>query len=198
MSFHDYAFIYPEMMVHPAFFLYGRPQQVLIMTTEERGILQEALKHPSIMEVWHPSTQIDDARVKFHSNEMKTIKPDYFDIVLLDVPVTSELLRECFRVLHANGLLIQMSHSPFQLDALKIDQQQLAQIGFKDFQSLQFPARDGWRTAWLAAKKHLTRHVSEKAIFNRSFQTKYYNFDTHRAAFALPEFMRHELEETLA
>ena len=33
----------------------------------------------------------------------------------------------------------------------------------------------------------------EKDIFNKSFSTRFYNLDVHKAAFALPEFMRIEL-----
>ena len=46
----------------------------------------------------------------------------------------------------------------------------------------------------MATKRAAFKRVREKEIFNRPFTTRYYNYDVHKAALVLPEFMRSELE----
>ena len=77
-------------------------------------------------------------------------------------------------------------------------QQSILSAGFFDVLPLHFPEpgfTSGWRAAMMAMKQGTIKRPREKDIFNKAFTTRYYNLDVHRAAFALPEFMRKELGE---
>jgi spermidine synthase len=105
---------------------------------------------------------------------------------------------ECNRLLSADGLLVQQSESPFyHLDSIiKPMYQRMRGAGFIDVLSLQFPQpvyASGWWTCTLACRDMTIGNFREQAVEQRPFVTRYYNAAVHRAAMALPEFMRQGL-----
>jgi len=58
---------------------------------------------------------------------------------------------------------------------------------------MNFAVPSGSRTAIMAIKTGTFKRIREKDIYNKPFATKFYNFDMHKAALALPEFVREEL-----
>jgi hypothetical protein len=42
----------------------------------------------------------------------------------------------------------------------------------------------------MATKCPIFPRIREKDIYNKTFVTRYYNFDTHKAACVLPEFVK--------
>lgn len=215
------GFFFNEMMTHPALFTHHRPQKVAIIGNYF-GILQEVLKHSSIKHVLCilNTAQITevikqyfpdlyqakfDQRVKLHIGDpiewvhKNNIKP--FDVII-QTERSEEFLQEHFKnyfhALTSDGIFVQLCQSSLlQFKTLKPIFQNIRHAGFNDWQALNFPQPSypsGWRTIMMATKHSIFQRIREKDIFNKEFSTRYYNFDTHKAALALPEFMRQELD----
>ena len=104
-----------------------------------------------------------------------------------------EQAKQHFELLHQDGILMQQTVSPFAIDPLKSHICALRDMGFSDLQLLSFSqphAANGERSIIMALKNGMFRRIREKIIFNKPFKTEYYNFDVHKAAAALPEFIR--------
>lgn len=216
------GFFYHEMMAHPALFTHPQPKNVAIFGNHF-GILQEVLKHPNVKQITCITTdnQLDDTIAKYFApfnadrdNQRVTYhysKPTLGLIQLgtasFDVIIQANFDKECLldhyqhyhRVLKPDGILVQPCQSSlWQLQTLKVITQNLQQAGFNNWQTLNFPQPSypsGWRTVMMATKHPIFKRVREKDVFNRSFPTRYYNFDTHKAALAIPEFIKEELEK---
>lgn len=193
----NYETIYDEMMSHPALFSHPRPQKIGLVDEKESGILGQVLKHPTILQVTHvchSSEQVSDPRVK----KLTSIEPptNSFDVIILNTEHLPQSLITYYDSLANEGILLYQSTSPFDMIKLKSQYLELKKIGFYDIQILNFPQPHyptGWRSALLAIKNSAFKRIREKDIFNRTFRTQYYNFDIHKAAIVLPEFMREEL-----
>jgi spermidine synthase len=169
-------FIFQEMMSHPALFSHPHPKKIGILGDQNGSILKEVSKHPVIAKQW------------------RTAK-NSFDIVINAESCDDLLIAELFQSLHPGGILVQSSGSPFNPNELKSTIKQLESAEFTDVQILSFPQPDyayGWRSALMAIKQGGLYRVREKDIFNKKFKTMYYNFDVHKAALVLPEFLKKE------
>jgi spermidine synthase len=176
------ATIFYEMMAHTPLFAHRKPQTIAILYDDTRGISQEVSKHIGV------------SRIMYNLAEAE---PSALDILIIAKPESHTHFGDYFIRLHADGILIQLAESPFQLEKIKFTQQKLKATGFHDVLALQFPQPNfasGWRSAVMAIKQGTIKRPREKDIFNKEFSTHYYNLDVHKAAFALPEFMRLELE----
>jgi spermidine synthase len=190
--------IFFEMMTHPVLFTHPQPKIVGILGDDDNGILCEVLKHSSLTEIHqikenHPTQLVDDPRIILHEHHhwMKECKSHPLDILITLTEPAPDLLQQYFHLLKDDGLLIQISTSPFEPEPLKSLITQLKITGFHDLHILHFPEPpSGWRTATIALKNGVFKRLREKAIYNKSFKTHYYNFDIHRASMVLPEFMR--------
>lgn len=200
---HD-SFIFHEMMVHPVLFIHPKPQKIAIIDANT-GILDEVLKHQGIQEVNCITNNanfphINDQRVRqlsLDSPQWLAHDVESFDIIIQsDAPdnFLEEDFENYYRALKTDGIFIQSYPiSLLQLHALEPVYEQLGLAGFNDWQLLNFPQPSypsGWRIALMAAKGMLFNQISEKNIFNRGFKTRFYNYDMHKAALALPEFAR--------
>lgn len=188
--------IFQEMMSHPALFFHPHPKKVGIIGDHENVILKEVLKHTKIIEIWQISTnkKIDDPRVQFQES-IHVAGHDYFDVIIVANAFSSDQLSTLLNAIHKEGIIVQQSESPFELHAIKQTRNQFLSSGFKDVLTLNFPQPDfpsGWRTAIIAKKTGVFKRIREKDIFSKNFNTLYYNFDVHKAALVLPEFMRLE------
>lgn len=215
------GFFYHEMMTHPALFTHSQPERVAILGPSH-GLVDEVLKHPSVNHVacisdnalveeaisqyFSSQTKIKkDPRVHYHKTEARNwllqTELGSFDVIIQNTH-SDEYLQENYlnyhRLLRADGLFIQPCQSSLlHLKTLRPIFQNIEQAGFTDWQSLNFPQpsyASGWRTLMMATKCPTFPRVREKDVYNRHFSTRYYNFDTHKAALALPEFVREELE----
>lgn len=104
---------------------------------------------------------------------------------------TEAFYRDCLRCLRHDGLLIQQSESPlFHPDIIHPMRKAKKNAGFKAVHSLFFPQPvypSGWWSATVASQSSLME-PREQDIASKSFQTRYYNIDIHKAAFAVPNF----------
>ncbi len=192
--------IYREMMTHVPLFAHRKPQHIAIHDEDCRGLAEEALKHADIATVWLVGSQekLQDARTQSFPGTLHEflLQADKGSIDLLIIGSTDPVdLDLCINALREDGILIQLGESPFDLPALRKTQLALKTAGFADTLPLNFPQPHfptGWRAATMASKHGTIKRPREKDIFNKTFATGYYNLDMHKAAFALPEFMRKE------
>ena len=129
--------------------------------------------------------------------------PNSLDVVIVDStdPVgpaeglfNAAFYASCFRALRDGGILVQQSESPIaHLDLIESMRAEMHKAGFPAVHTLPFPQPcypTGWWSCTLARKAVDFGDFRERDVANRSFPTRYYNADIHRAAFATPEFMR--------
>lgn len=200
----DHA-IFNEMMSHPAIYTHPRPKIIAVIGNADGGIAQEILKHPGIGTVWHitesqPEKSSHDLRYQYQNNQaewLAQLAPHSLDILIVATQANEEWFKHYHNALHSNGIMIQQCDSAFAPGPLQTIHHALHDAGFSDVQTLNFPQTIGWRSAIMAHKHGLFRRIREKDIFNKTFQTHYYNHDVHKAALALPEFMRAELQCTV-
>jgi spermidine synthase len=203
------GFFYHEMMTHPAIFTHPLPKKLAIIGNTF-GILTEVLKHERIQEIacidnhshlmeainlHFSSPHKEDTRIKSQAIDAATwlskCNDEAYDIIIHTEPAEDNF-PEIRRVLTSNGIFVQPhAISLQQPDKLIALYEKIQQSGFASWQLLNFSQPSypsGWRVLSMATKHSVFKRVREIEVFNRSFTTRYYNFDVHKAALALPEF----------
>jgi spermidine synthase len=195
-------FICEEMMVHSLFYTHPNLKNIALIAADNSGLLREILKHPSINSIWQektPANETQDQRINLYAEGLETWLQHMPDATLDGViiadskEITASNYQQFFSVLKADGIFIQQTQSLFNTDQIRQIYQTLQQSGFQDLQIMNFPVPSGSRTAIMAIKNGTFKRIREKDIYNKPFATKFYNFDMHKAALALPEFVREEL-----
>jgi spermidine synthase len=131
--------------------------------------------------------------------------PGSYDVVIIDStdPVgqaarlfQAEFYAECRRALGADGILAVQSESPLLHPELIVSiHEQMHKAGFAHAATLPFPQfiyPSGWWSVTHAASRPLDAFREQDAA-RKPFATRYYNPGIHRAAYALPEFLRQAL-----
>ena len=104
---------------------------------------------------------------------------------------------DCVEALRPGGLLVQQSESPLlHLELIAEMHQAMRAAGFAQTRLLHFPQviyPSGWWSASIAQKTAgaLAERLDPALI--AALDTKFYNADTHRAAFALPNYVKQAL-----
>jgi len=134
---------------------------------------------------------------------MANAAPESVDLIIVDStdPVgpaeglfNRAFYENCLKALRPGGLLVQQSESPLALMDLILDMRREMQgAGFASFRTLPFPQPcypTGWWSCTMARKGSELAGFRERGAQSKSFTTRYYNVDVHRAALVQPEFMR--------
>jgi len=134
---------------------------------------------------------------------MKDAKPESLDVIIIDStdPVGpaeglfgAKFYVDCLRALRPGGLLVQQSESPIlHLDLIRDMHKFMREAGFAQTRLIHFPQTiypSGWWSGSIAQKTagSLAERLDEAAI--AKLDTEFYNAETHRAAFALPNFVK--------
>ncbi len=194
--------IYHEMMVHVPLLAHDHPRTVLIIGSSDGGILQEVLKHPSIERAVlleadsskafdNPKTQIVIQDASLFAQECK----ETFDVILCDstdpvgpgkVLLTSEFYGHCKKLLNKNGIFVNQNGIPYQ----KPD--------FKHVSLYLASGRNGQMTfGWASDRKYrISKSVLEERLSKLKGDLYYYTPEIHKAAFALPNFMRKQIVDS--
>jgi spermidine synthase len=137
---------------------------------------------------------------------MKDAPADSLDLIIIDStdPVGpaeglfgGKFYVDCLQALRPGGLLVQQSESPLlHLELIVQMHQAMRDAGFAQTRLLHFPQAiypSGWWSASIAQKTAgvLAQRLDEAVI--SALDTKFYNTDTHRAAFAVPNFVKQAL-----
>jgi spermidine synthase len=134
---------------------------------------------------------------------MKDTAPASLEVIIVDstdpigpgeVLFSHGFYNACHRALADDGLIVQQSESPMiHQNILERMYRNLLGAGFQDVRTLFFPQPiypTGWWTATIGAKNTGLDDFRAEDIVNKAFETRYYNEQIHRAAFAQPEFFR--------
>jgi spermidine synthase len=191
-----------EMMVHSLFYTHPNLKNIALIAADNSGLLREILKHPTIHSIWQEktaATETQDPRINQYTEGLDAWLEHMPEAVLDGVIIgegktlSADHYQQLFTVLKADGIFIQQALSLFNTEQIRGAYQVLQQCGFQDLQIMNFPVPSGSRTAIMAIKSGTFKRIREKDIFNKAFATRFYNFDMHKAALALPEFVREEL-----
>ena len=134
---------------------------------------------------------------------MAEATPESLDLVIVDStdPVgpaaglfNASFYASCFKALRTGGILVQQSESPIaHLDLISSMRMAMCAAGFTGLTTLPFPQPcypTGWWSCTMAGKGTDLSDFRECDAAAKTFPTRYYNAAVHRAAWALPEFMR--------
>jgi spermidine synthase len=129
--------------------------------------------------------------------------PGTYDVIAVDStdPVgpaaglfSEAFYRDCLRALGDHGVFVGQSESPlFHGELIRSVQRALSTAGFSDVATLHFPQctyPSGWWSTTLACKAGSVSRFRESDAAHKRFATRYYNSAMHRAALAVPEFLR--------
>jgi spermidine synthase len=139
---------------------------------------------------------------------MADLEPESVDLVIVDStdPVgpaeglfNADFYASCYKALRNSGLLVQQSESPLaHMDLIKAMRGAMRTAGFNALKTLPFPQPcypTGWWSCTMARKGGDLSGFRERGAATKAFTTRYYNADIHRAALALPQFMREAFNE---
>ncbi|HET6631431.1 MAG TPA: polyamine aminopropyltransferase [Rhodanobacteraceae bacterium] len=134
------------------------------------------------------------------------LEPDSTDLIIVDStdPVgpakglfDPAFYASCHKALRHGGILVQQSESPLaHLGLIREMRESMRASGFTATRTLTFPQPcypTGWWSCTMARKEADLGAFRERGAATKQFATRYYNADIHRAALALPEFMREAL-----
>ncbi|WLQ13665.1 polyamine aminopropyltransferase [Hahella aquimaris] len=110
-----------------------------------------------------------------------------------------DFYRNCFMALREGGMIVQQTESPLlhTSSIIKKVHEDMRQAGFDGVRTLPFPQPvypTGWWSCTMAGKGKKLEFFREEDAAERPFVTRYYNAEVHKAALALPEFMKNELD----
>lgn len=211
-------FFYHEMLVHPAMMAHPRPQSVLIIGGGDGGALREALRYPvrSAVLVEIDSRVIAACRryfsglaLSFEDKRVETVVADgnrfiretdrCFDVILVDssdpVGPSAVLHQRAFyaalkKCLRPGGIIAAQAGAPlFHLEHLRRKRLFLKGLfSYARYYLGPVPTYPGglWCYAFLSERVDPLKPVRNKVPRN----LRYYNTAVHRAAFALPEFLK--------
>lgn len=133
--------------------------------------------------------------------------PSAFDLIIDDrrhrravfqAKAMEDFCRNAHLVLAEGGLLVQYMGSPLLPDASGLRQRVklLRDVGFEHVHPMIFPepfAPSGWAGVLLAGKQQRVQVFREEDATERQFVTHFYNEAVHRAALAVPEYIKGHL-----
>lgn len=211
-------FVYHEMLSHVPLHTHPNPKKVLVVGGGDGGIIREVIKHPSVEKavlaeidgrVIEVSKQffpqiasgLGDPRVDVQvADGIKHVQdhPGEYDVILIDStdPIgpavglfAKEFYQAVFRALKDDGVFVAQTESPFA-------NQELIRRVNEDVRDI-FPQTHlyvasiptyptGFWSFTMGSKKYSPLEPQAQRVHD----TKYYNHDLHKAAFALPNFVR--------
>src|SRR5690554_2194506 len=213
-------FFYHEMITHVPLHTHPRPEQVLVVGGGDGGTVREVLKHPTVSRVvlaeidegvinaarkYLPALAggLSDPRVEIEITDAILYVREHrneFDVVIVDStdPVgpgvglfTKEFYQDVYKALKDGGLMVAQTESP-------VNNKELVQKIHRTLQEV-FPLvrlylgpvptyPSGLWSYTLASKGPDPVAVPDERFL--ALETKYYTPEIHRAALALPPFIR--------
>jgi spermidine synthase len=211
-------FVYHEMLSHVAMHTHPNPKKVLVVGGGDGGVIREIIKHPSVekavlaeidgrvIEVSkqyfpHIASGLADPRVDVQvADGIAHVQnhPNEYDIILIDStdPIgpavglfAKEFYQSVFRALKDDGLFVAQTESPFaNQDLIRKVNRDVREVFPNAYMYLAFVPTypTGMWSFTMGSKKY---HPVQDQQACRVSDTKYYNAELHRGAFALPRFV---------
>ncbi|MFZ0389691.1 MAG: polyamine aminopropyltransferase [Calditrichia bacterium] len=172
----------------------------------DKAVSDVCLQHiPSV------ASKLLSAKVScYYEDGVKFVKnsPEKYDVVLIDStdPInvgeglfTSGFYRDCFGLLNKDGILVNQAESPFYTpEWVGSISGKLSEIfPHLFFYQAHIPTYPSghWLFGFASKKPHPLTEFQEKRFQADRLNLKYYNAEVHRAAFALPNFVRELVEK---
>lgn len=223
-------FIYHEMITHVPMAVHPDPRRALVIGAGDGGVVRELCRYPElehidlveidplVLEVcrkYLPKTacKLDDPRVHIHyADGLKFIRAceDTYDLIIVDSTdpfgpgeglFTKEFYGNCYKALHADGIMVNQHESPFyEQDALAMQRAHkritqsfpLARVYQAHIPT--YPSGH-WLFGFASKKYHPVKNLDAARWNARNLATQYYTANLHRGAFALPAYVEHLLED---
>jgi spermidine synthase len=211
-------FVYHEMLAHVPMHTHPNPKKVLVVGGGDGGIIREVIKHPSVEKAvlaeidgrvieiskqYFPNiasglsdprvdVQVTDGikHVQDHENEYDVILVDSTDPIGPAVGLfAKEFYQSVYRALKPDGLFVAQTESPFaNQDLIKRVYQDVSDIFRRAHLYLAFiPTYPTGMWSFTMGSKEYSPFEPQAP---RTQDTKYYTTEVHKAAFALPRFVR--------
>ena len=163
---------------------------------------------------WLPFTacNFDDPRVKIHYQDgLKFVRPleDQYDLIIVDSTdpfgpgeglFTREFYGNCYKALKKDGIMVNQHESPFyQADAIAMQRAHkriIESFPIARVYQAQIPTYPSgyWLFGFASKEYHPVRDLRTREWKKLGLETKYYNTNLHRGAFALPTYVQTLLE----
>ncbi len=168
--------IYNELMVHVPVCTHKEPKNVLIISDNAFGMIDEMAKYKNI-ETKAVGTSVDDLR---------DLEENTFDVIISEADIDTASTAHINRALKEDGLV---SFAGFKLDNEEETKAKLLEIG-KYFKIAMPYSLLGHTKAVLASKEyHPTADINlQRADLTDGFEV--YNSDLHVGIFAMPTYIK--------
>ncbi len=220
-------FVYHEMLAHVPLFSHPHPKTVLLIGGGDGGVLEEALKHPSVEKV--TMVELDGGVVELAKEHFVELNQgafddrrtnliigdgakfvaetdERFDVILVDstdphgpgeVLFSRGFYADCKRCLTESGILVTQNGVPFLQASELAGSISHFRALFKEVSAyvITVPtyAFGMMALGWATDDKSL-RQVDIATLEDRfkkaAFATNYYSPEVHKAAFALPMYIK--------
>ncbi len=182
--------------------------ELCVMVEIDEAVVRACLEHiPSCSkDLNHPKLKliIDDG-IKY----VKETK-EKFDVILVDStdPIGPaqplfgvEFYQDIFKCLNDDGIVVSQCENPWheitmQKKLLSILSEVYPIVNIYNYHNLTYPSGT-WSFSFASKKYCPLTSFSEVNFSKNNLDYRYYNQELHRAAFALPEFMKKELKQYL-
>lgn len=181
--------------------------ETIDMVEIDEAVVRACQKHFQIT-----TTGLTDSRVTLRFEDgLKYVKETVktYDLIIVDStdPIgpgeglfSHEFYNNCYRILSHDGILINQHESPYfekEKTEMKRAHQKIKSI-FKISSVYQafiptYPSGH-WLFGFASKKYHPTLDFKDTTIHQLGLKTKYYNKEIHVASFALPNYVKDELE----
>jgi spermidine synthase len=172
------SFIYPEMMVHVPLCTNKNPQNILIISNNEKFLIKEVEKH----------NNISSTIVACSLDNIRDLSDVSYDVIVCEMDGDAVIIAHLSRILKEDGQLVITHDSLEQTQSNKI----LMQVLGNYFKIIMPYDLGNGSTALLASKEY---HPTADIILQRSDMLddlQYYNCDIHISSFAMPNYIRKE------
>ena len=224
-------FIYHDMIVHPAMATNPAIKKVLVIGAGDGGTVRELTRYATIQQIdmveidevvtracqQHlplTASQLTDSRVNLIFDDglkfAREAKDGSYDLIIVDStdPVsvgaglfTTEFYTDCFRILSADGILVNQHESPYfesYAEEMKRAHGKISAIfPVATVYQAHIPTYPSghWLFGFATKGLHPVKDMQADVWNKLSLQTKYYNTDLHMGAFALPTYVKEMLEQ---
>ena len=153
------------------------------------------------------SGSLSDARVHLHFEDgLKFVRRcnSIYDVIIVDSTdpfgpgeglFTKEFYGNCFKALKEDGILVNQHESPFFPDdaaaVRRIHKQIVLSFPLSRLYQAHIPTYPSghWLFGFSSKTYHPVQHLDAERWNARGIQTRYYNTNLHKAAFALPTYV---------
>ncbi len=223
-------FVYHDMIVHPAMAVKPDIKKVLVIGGGDGGTVRELLRYTTIEKIdmveidervvrvcqeYFPVTAcgLTDSRVNLMFADglvfVRGAQEASYDLIIVDStdPIgpgeglfTEDFYRNCFRVLSADGILVNQNESPYydhnrrELERAYKKIKAVFPIALAYQAHIPTYASGHWLFGFASKQRHPVEDVDMENWKKLGLETKYYNSSLHYGAFALPTFVKEYLK----